>query len=115
VADAPAGASAASITLRDRLLPSPTGVVPNAAILTKLSELSYEGPVTPLPHPSQFKGVTRDKNVKQAAEAMISVWPGAELVEEEAAEAGDAAPPSAAGDAGEANGVPDAEKAPASA
>jgi len=86
-ADLPAGATADSIELKQRLLPNPDGVVPNAKILNWLHEHGYDGPVTPYPHVSQYKGVTRDKIVQRASDALRSVWPGAELQREAEAEA----------------------------
>ena len=86
-ADVPAGATADSVTLAQRALPSPTGVAPVADILTKLSDMEYDGPVIPYPDVSLFKGVTRDKIVQQVADALRSVWPGREITEEEEAEA----------------------------
>lgn len=105
VADVPAGTDAESISLQQRLLPDPAGLIPHADMLNRLHELEFDGPVTCYPHTSQYKGVTRDKIVTKVAEALRSVWPGADLQEEaeaEAAEAGDAAhaaPAAAAKDA----------------
>lgn len=101
-ADIPADADADSIELNARLLPSPEGQVPIADMLDRLSEKKYEGPVAPFPHASQFKGVTRDKLVQQCADALRAVWPGAEIQEEEAAEAAAAAESEQAGRNGEA-------------
>ena len=90
VADVPAGATADSIELKQRLLPDPAGVIPHSAWLEKLHEAEFEGPVTPEPHVSQYKGVTRDKIVAKTADALRSVWPGADLLEEAEAEAAEA-------------------------
>ena len=87
VADVPAKATADTVELNQRLLPDPAGVVPNAAILGKLHDIGYGGPVTPYPHISQCKGIPRDKVVQRAAESLRGVWPGAELLREAAAEA----------------------------
>lgn len=100
VADVPAGAAAESVELAQRLFPDPSGVVPHADLLTKLHDLSFEGPVTPMPSMTQYKGVTRDKVVAKAAEALRSVWPGADLLEEAEAEAAES-PDQAAGAAAE--------------
>ena len=91
VADVPADSTAESIDLNQRLLPDPSGVIPHATWLDRLHELEFDGPVTPEPHVSQYKGVTRDKIVQKAADALRSVWPGADLLEEAAAEAAEAA------------------------
>ena len=90
VADIPAGANAESIELNQRLLPDPEGVIPHTDILNKLHDLDFDGPVTPIPHTSQYKGITRDKIVQKTADALRSVWPGAELMKEAEAEAAEA-------------------------
>ena len=87
VADVPAGVADGDVELNQRLLPSPEGVIPHADLLEKLHELGCDAPVTPLPNTSQYRGITRDKIVKLAAEALRSVWPGADLLEEAEAEA----------------------------
>ncbi len=91
VADIPAGATEDAIELNQRLLPAPEGTIAHADLLNKLHDLNFEGPVTPTPHTSQYKGITRDKIAKLAAEALRSVWPGADLQEEAEAEAAEAA------------------------
>lgn len=83
VADVPAGETAATIKLADRLLPSPSGVVPVAEILAKLSDMEYAGPVIPYLDISQFKGVARDKIVQHVADAVRSVWPVGDSAEED--------------------------------
>ena len=90
VADVPEGATADSVELNQRLLPSMEGVIPHADLLNKLHDLEFDGPVTPLPHISQYKGVTRDKIVQRTADALRSVWPGADLLQEAEAEAAEA-------------------------
>lgn len=90
VADVPAGATADSAELNQRLLPAVDGVIPHADLLNKLHDLEFDGPVTPLPHISQYKGVTRDKVVQRTADALRSVWPGADLLQEAEAEAAEA-------------------------
>ena len=59
VADIPADATADSIEEIQRLLPDPAGVIPHADLLNKLHELEFPGPVSPVPHVSQYKGITR--------------------------------------------------------
>lgn len=115
VADIPAGVDADSITLQQRLLPDPAGIIPHAEILNRLHELEFDGPVTCYPHISQYKGVTRDKIVTKVAEALRSVWPGADLQEEaeaEAAEANDSTdkPAGASSEAEKKPAAADAEK-----
>ncbi len=91
VADIPADADADGIALDQRMLPGPEGVIPIANMLERLHELEYDGPVTVYPTMSQYKGIPRDKVVVRVAEALRSVWPGAELQEEAEAEAAAAA------------------------
>lgn len=92
VADIPAGATADTIELNQRLLPDPAGVIPHAELLTRLHEANFDGPVCASPHISQYKGITRDKLVAKVATALRSVWPGADLAEEAELEAGDGEP-----------------------
>ena len=88
VADVPADAAVESIELKQRLLPDPAaGVIPLAEMLNRLHELEFDGPATPTPHISQYKGITRDKIVTKVSEALRAVWPGADLAAEAAAEA----------------------------
>lgn len=89
VADVPAGATADSIELNQRLLPDPEGTFPTVELLNKLHEAGFEGPVSVTPHVSQYKGITRDKLVAKVAGALRSVWPGADLLEEAELEAED--------------------------
>ena len=97
VADVPSGVELAAVELNQRLLPSTDGVIPHADLLNKLHELECDAPVTPQPNTSQYRGITRDKIVKLAAEQLRSVWPSAELLEEAEAEA-EAAGEAAGGD-----------------
>lgn len=90
VADVPAGVDESSIKLNQRLMPATEGVIAHADLLNRLHEANFEGPVTPMPNTSQYKGITRDKIVKLAAESLRSVWPGADLLEEAEAEAAEA-------------------------
>lgn len=90
VADVPAGVDASTIKLNQRLMPTTEGVIAHTDLLNRLHEAEFEGPVTPTPSTSQYKGITRDKLVKLAAESLRSVWPGADLLEEAEAEAAEA-------------------------
>jgi sugar phosphate isomerase/epimerase len=87
VADVPKDVDAASVEVKARLMPAEEGTVPVVELLNALSENDYKGPVAAYPHVSQFKGVTRDRLVQKCSDALRSVWPGAEILEEEAAEA----------------------------
>jgi len=69
-ADIPADVPVDQITDEQRLLPGAGGVIDSAAVLELLTELGYQGPVTPFPHPSQFKGSTRDSMVRSAGNSI---------------------------------------------
>jgi sugar phosphate isomerase/epimerase len=79
LADVDADVTAANADESQRKLPGETGVIDNAAVLTYLAEIGYDGPVTPRPHPTQFPGLGRDKIVKAAATALDQVWKAAGL------------------------------------
>jgi sugar phosphate isomerase/epimerase len=66
-ADYPADADLAQITAADRHLPGDGGGVNCAAILRYLAEHEFAGPATLCPHPSRFRGMTRDAIVQQAS------------------------------------------------
>jgi sugar phosphate isomerase/epimerase len=79
LADAEAGLTAADADLAARRLPAEGGAVDNAAVLTALAEMRYDGPVTPAADKSQFAGQGRDQIVKRAAAAFDGVWKAAGL------------------------------------
>jgi hypothetical protein len=60
-------------------LPGETDVIDTPAALTALAEMGYSGPVTPLPHSSQFAGLRRDQIVKLTGEKLDAVWKQAGL------------------------------------
>jgi sugar phosphate isomerase/epimerase len=66
-ADFPADAPLGEITDAHRYLPGDGGGVDGAAILRYLAEHAFAGPVTLYPHPSRFRGMTRDAIVQQAS------------------------------------------------
>ncbi|MHB8863459.1 MAG: sugar phosphate isomerase/epimerase family protein [Pirellulaceae bacterium] len=55
------------LTSLDRVLPGDGGAVDGGAILRWLAEQDFAGPVTLYPHPSCFRGMTRDAIVQQAS------------------------------------------------
>ncbi len=55
------------LTDLDRVLPGDGGAVDGGAILRWLVENGFTGPVTLYPHPSRFRGMTRDAIVQQAS------------------------------------------------
>ena len=74
LADGPAGADPAAITEEQRLLPSPDGDVGILGALGLLNELGYRGPVTPMPHPKCFTGMTRDAIVQKCGNILEELW-----------------------------------------
>jgi sugar phosphate isomerase/epimerase len=76
LADAREGAEPAP---EERLLPGETGVIDCPAVLVRLAEIGYAGPVTPAPHPSQFTGERREAIVKRTGQKLDEVWKAAGL------------------------------------
>lgn len=68
LADLAEGANLDEVTDADRLMPGETGVINAVSFYTVLSELGYEGPVTPCPDPEQFEGQKREEIVRTASE-----------------------------------------------
>jgi sugar phosphate isomerase/epimerase len=66
-ADCAADADRGQLTEADRYLPGDGGAVDGASILRYLAEHEFAGPVTLWPHPSRFRGMTRDAIVQQAS------------------------------------------------
>ncbi len=79
VADAGEGAAAPESEDPARLLPGETGVIDTAAALVSLAEMGYDGPVTPAPAASQFRGMRRDAIVRAAGEKLDAAWKRAGL------------------------------------
>lgn len=65
--------------IASRRLPGETGAIDTPAALTALAEMGYSGPVSPLPHSSQFAGLRRDQIVKLTGEKLDAVWKQAGL------------------------------------
>lgn len=59
-----------------RRLPGECGNIDSAALLTRLAELGYDGPVTPTPG-SNLATMRRDQIVKLAGEKLDTVWKAA--------------------------------------
>jgi sugar phosphate isomerase/epimerase len=71
VADMPLG----EVPENSRLLPGgENGRIDFVAVLAALSQIRYDGPVTPKPSRSVFQSRRRDVVVKQAGEAMDRIW-----------------------------------------
>ncbi|MHB1037639.1 MAG: sugar phosphate isomerase/epimerase family protein [Pirellulales bacterium] len=79
VADAPLDVPLEQLTEESRLLPGETGRIDTAAALARLAAAGYQGPVTPAPHKSQFRGTRRDAIVKRVAAALDTAWKAAGL------------------------------------
>jgi len=74
LSDGPADQSPQQWDETSRQLPGETGVIDSAAVLVWLAESDFEGPVTPVPHRSQFKGTTRENIVRRTGEKLNEVW-----------------------------------------
>lgn len=57
-------------------LPGECGAIDSVAVLTRLAELGYDGPVTPIPG-SNLSGMRREQIVKLAGEKLDAVWKAA--------------------------------------
>ena len=79
LADAPADVAPTELTDEQRLLLGESGVPDNAALLTLLAEIGYDGPVSASPHRAALAGKSRDACVKAAAEALDGLWKSAGL------------------------------------
>lgn len=79
LSDAEPGLSADEAQPSARRLPGEGGAIDNAAVLTTLAQLRYDGPVTPVADKSQFAGRSRDEIVKTAGAAFDQVWKAAGL------------------------------------
>ena len=79
VADAPADVPVAELQASQRMLPGEGGAIDSSAALVTLSEFGFDGPVTPVPHPDQLRGLRREAAVKRVGEALDRVWKTAGL------------------------------------
>jgi sugar phosphate isomerase/epimerase len=77
--DAPADIDPAALADADRLLPGETGKIDNAAVLTLLAELGFDGPISPRAHRNRLGGMRREQIVKLAAERVDQAWKAAGL------------------------------------
>jgi sugar phosphate isomerase/epimerase len=75
VADMPADVPLAELGENSRLLPGgENGRIDFVAVLAALSQVRYDGPVTPKPSRGIFQSRRRDVVVKQTGEAMDRIW-----------------------------------------
>lgn len=62
-----------------RRLPGETGIIDCSGVLSKLAELGYDGPVTPVPGQVQIATMRRDQLVKLAGTQLDTLWKAAGL------------------------------------
>jgi sugar phosphate isomerase/epimerase len=62
-----------------RRLPGETGAIDAATLLATLTEMGYDGPVTPTPGRDQLASLRRDQLVKLAGEKLDALWKAAGL------------------------------------
>jgi sugar phosphate isomerase/epimerase len=74
LADAPADATADTLSEDQRMLPYSEGPVNNLGIVALLNELGYRGPVTLAPNPRCVTGKTRDAIVQHCGNLLEDMW-----------------------------------------
>ena len=79
LADIPVDADLTKVSDDQRVLPGQSGMVDCAAIVRHLAETGYDGPVTVMPSPGRFTGMTRDAIVQLASNSLDEVWKAAGL------------------------------------
>lgn len=79
VANLPVGVAPADLNESSRLLPGAEGAIDMPAALLALSEIGYDGPVTPKPSRGIFRNLRRDAIVKEAGESLMRMWKAAGL------------------------------------
>jgi len=79
LADYPATTERTTIVEKTRSLPLEDGAVDCQALITRLAEIEFDGPVTLYPHPSTLRGATRESIVQRAANTLEELWRGAGL------------------------------------
>ncbi len=79
LSDAPADVPPAELKPTQRLLIGETGTIDSSAVLTRVAELGFDGPVTPRIDRSQTKGMRREQLVKLAGERLQAAWKAAGL------------------------------------
>lgn len=70
VADVPPGVSNELISDEQRLLATEGGVIDMGVVISQLEIVEYSGPVTPFPHPSQLKDMTRNATIRAASKTL---------------------------------------------
>jgi sugar phosphate isomerase/epimerase len=79
LSDAPVDMAPVDLTEEQRLLPGETGTIDSAALLARLAEWGFDGPVTPRAHRSRMAGMRRDQVVKLAGQRLDEAWKAAGL------------------------------------
>jgi sugar phosphate isomerase/epimerase len=79
LSDAPADVPPTELTDEQRLLPGETGAIDSAAVLTRLADWGFDGPVTPRAHRSRVVGMRREQVVKLAGQRLDDAWKSAGL------------------------------------
>jgi sugar phosphate isomerase/epimerase len=79
LSDAPADVAAADLTAEQRTLPGETGTIDTSALLARLVEMGYDGPITPAADRAALEGLKRDDIIRRAAETLDTVWKAAGL------------------------------------
>ncbi len=79
VADAPQDIDPGKATEDQRLLPGKGGMIDAVSAMRHLGEIEYSGPVSPTANAKTLAGLTRDRIVRQAGEALDAVWKEAGL------------------------------------
>lgn len=74
LANVPATADPATVEETERLFPESSGLLDFTALLKRLLELEYEGPVSINPHPRQLRGMTRDAIVQKTSDLLDSLF-----------------------------------------
>ena len=77
--DAPAGIDPDDQIDNIRCLPAETGVIPLTELMQILTEIGYEGPVTPEPFSQEVNGMAPADAAKATAESLDQVWENAGL------------------------------------
>ena len=79
LSDAPADVPPTELVDEQRLMPGENGTIDSAAVLTRLAEWGYDGPVTPRVHRSRVVGMRREQVVKLASQRLDEAWKSAGL------------------------------------
>ena len=97
LADAPADATAETVTEEQRLLPAEKGVIDNIGYLRALQEASFDGQVMVKPHPAQLSGKPRDEVVRNCSQLLDDLLKLASQSPAESEDSTDSAEPAMSG------------------